>query len=146
MSKTGPLTFQPSLRVPQPSGVPGWLLLSHDEERARALFVDAKGKQEELALCIDERICCDTIFRVVKLSPHVFAVQDLWVLNGDHVHPRSTYPQRSEWIRELLVFFHSPDLVALVSLSELPVGTIIRGTEAYDDMPGSLGVFLPDKE
>ena len=56
---------------------------------------------------------------------------------------------RQTWIRDLLALFHSPDLVALVSLDTVPVGTLIRGYESYDATPGTLGIFtehLPGKE
>jgi hypothetical protein len=37
-------------------------------------------------------------------------------------------------------------LVALVDVDDAPVGELIRGTECYDDQPGTLGVFLPAEE
>jgi hypothetical protein len=42
-----------------------------------------------------------------------------------------------------------PVLTALVSLDGVPVGTLVRGYESYDTLPGTLGVFtedLPHKE
>jgi hypothetical protein len=98
---------------------------------------------------MDERICCDTIFRAIKLSPRVLVVHDIWVLNGDTVWSRTNWETRQVWIRDLLTLFHSPDLVALVSLDNVPVGTLIKGYESYDSTPGTLGIYtedLPGKE
>jgi len=136
--------------VPQYNGIPGWVLLSHDDDgRARASFVDSHGRSEDLSVVMDERVCCDTVFRAIKVSPRVIILHDLWTLNGDTVWSRTDWDMRQTWIRDLLALFHSPDLVALVSLDTVPVGTLIRGYESYDATPGTLGIFtehLPGKE
>ena len=88
----------------------------------------------------------DTIFRVIRLSPDVYVVCDLWVLNGSPAHSKYPYAKRSEMIAEILELFHSPDLTALVHPDSLPANTLIRGYEHYDDQPGSIGVFLPAVE
>ena len=92
---------------------------------------------------MDERICCDTIFRVVRVAPKIYIVYDLFVLNGTKVHETLTFAQRQEKIAELLELFHFPDLVALVTIADAPVGTHIRGYEQYDNVPGTIGVYLP---
>lgn len=134
-----------SSRAPQASGVPGWLFLSHDAEgQAQAIFVDAKGqRQESVRLVLDERVCCDTIFRVVRLSKLVFVVADVLWFNGLQIHGKTTFVQRETLIRDLLDTFHVPDFAALISPNDLPVGTLVRGHEYYDDNPGTSGVFLP---
>jgi hypothetical protein len=139
-----------STTVPQYNGFPGWVLLTHDEEgTARALFVDTHGRSEALSVVMDERVCCDTVFRAIKVSPRIIVLHDLWTLNGDTVWVRTAWETRQTWIRELLSFFHVPVLTALVSLDGVPVGTLVRGYESYDTLPGTLGVFtedLPHKE
>jgi hypothetical protein len=98
---------------------------------------------------MDERLCCDTIFRVVRLSPTIYIVYDLLVLNGTRVHDTLTFAQRQDRISELLELFHHPDLVALITVKDVPPGTHIRGYEQYDSVPGSIGVYLehlPDTE
>ena len=134
-----------SSKVPQVNGIPGWLLLSHDEEgRATAIFADAKGqRQENIQLVLDERLCCDTVFRVVKLSPTVFVVYDLLWLNGKQIHSKTAFDDRKAVIIELLETFHSPDFAALIGVDDIPAGTLVRGEEHYDVNPGTLGVFLP---
>lgn len=119
--------------------------MTHDEDgTARALFVDSHGRSDALSVVMDERVCCDTVFRAIKVSPRVIILHDLWTLNGDIVWLRTTWDTRQAWIRELLSFFHSPDLIALVSLDTVPVGTLVRGYESYDGLPGTLGVFTED--
>jgi hypothetical protein len=66
-------------QVPQYSGNPGWIYLTHDANgTAHAYFTDAKGERpQDLALVMDERVCCDTIFRVVRLQPTRYIVYDV---------------------------------------------------------------------
>lgn len=137
-----------SVRVPQPHGTPGWLLLSHEEGQVQALFVDARSVRppERIQVVLDPRVCSDSVFRVIRLSPNMIAVADIWVLNGTNIHGKYPYVKRSELLAEILDLFHSPDLTALIHPSELPVNTLIRGHEGYDDQPGSIGVFLPASE
>ena len=131
-------------RVPQLNGLPGWLLLTQRPSTNEfvALSIDEKGgHQEELSLVMDERICCDTIFRTTRLSKDVFVVNDIWVLNGTVVHSLANWTQRQEWLAAILRMFHQPDLTALFTVADAPVGTLVRGYEYYDDLPGSIGVF-----
>jgi hypothetical protein len=134
-----------SFKAPQASGIPGWIFLSHDSDgRAQAMFVDAKGqRQEPMQLVMDERICCDTVFRVVKLSQRIFVVADILWMNGAQIHGKIPFAQREALIGELLETFHVPDFVALISSKDLPMGTLLRGYEYYDENPGTIGVFLP---
>jgi hypothetical protein len=130
-------------RVPQLNGLPGWLLLTQrPSSEFVALSIDEKGgHEEEIPIVMDERVCCDTIFRTTRLSKGVFVVNDIWVMNGTSVHLFANWTQRQEWIAECLRLFHQPDLTALFTLADAPVGTLVRGYEYYDDMPGSIGVF-----
>ena len=131
-------------RVPQLNGLPGWLLLTQRPltHEFVALSIDDKGgHQEELSIVMDERICCDTIFRTTRLSKNVFVVVDVWAINGTVVHANGTWAQRQEWIAEALRLFHQPDLTALFTLTDAPVQALVRGYEYYDDVPGSIGVF-----
>jgi len=131
-------------RVPQLNGLPGWLLLTQRPSTNEfvALSIDEKGgHQEELSMVMDERICCDTIFRTTRLSKDVFIVNDIWVMNGTVVHSLANWTQRQEWLAEILRMFHQPDLTALFTVADAPVGTLVRGYEYYDDLPGSIGVF-----
>jgi hypothetical protein len=57
-----------------------------------------------------------------------------------------TFVQRQEKIAVLLELFHFPDLVALITIADAPVGTHIRGYEQYDGNPGTIGVYIPKLE
>ena len=149
LTKKGQPTSAHSLQVPQPVGIPGWLLLTHNKDHQPcALFIDAKESSpaEDVPIVFDDRLCSDTVLRVIRLNKTMFACCDIYVLCGRKVHETMNYGQRSERLQELLDTLHSPDLTALVHISELPVGTILRGREYYDDQPGSIGVFLPAVE
>jgi hypothetical protein len=95
---------------------------------------------------MDERLCSDTIFRVVRLATKSYVVYDLFALNGVKVHDTLTFQQRQERIAELLELFHHPDLTSLVTIKDAPVGCHIRGYEQYDNIPGSIGVYIPAVE
>ena len=146
--KKGTLPANPSwTRTEQYSGLPSWLLLTHDSKGApEALLVDGQERVESLRLVLDERLFSDTVMRVVRLSPNMLVAYDLVTLNGSNFHATHTYAQRRERIRELLDLFHYPDLVSLIPVEDVPEGTPLRGYEYYDDKPGSLGTFLPVDE
>ena len=129
--------------MPQLNGLPGWLLLTQKpSSECVAISIDEKGgHEEEIPIVMDERMCCDTIFRTTRLSKNIFVVNDIWVMNGTSVHLFANWTQRQEWIAECLRLFHQPDLTALFTLADAPVGTLVRGYEYYYDMPGSIGVF-----
>jgi hypothetical protein len=128
-------------------GIPGWILLRHESDgRPVAGFVDTRDRWTPLQLVIDERLCSDTVIRAVQLKPDLFVVYDLRTLNGVNLFERLSCAERRANLRTLLDLFHSPDLVALVDVDDAPVGTLVRGTECYDDQPGTLGVFLPVEE
>ena len=141
--KKGRPISQP-LQVPQISGTPGWIFLTHDKDGvAHAMFSDASGdRQENLPVVMDERVCCDTIFRTVRLSPRLFVIYDIVALNGTRIFETLNFESRQQRIADMLEMFHHPDLCAFIPVDKLPVGVIIRGYEQYDCFPGTLGVFV----
>jgi hypothetical protein len=135
------------LRLPQFMGIPGWILLSHESDgRPIAGFVDSRDHWTPLQIVLDERMCSDTVLRAVQLKPDLFVVYDLRTLNGVTLFETLPYAARRDKLRQLLDLFHVPDLVALVDVEDAPAGALVRGTECYDDQPGTLGVFLPAEE
>lgn len=145
--KKSPVEDRHLLRLPQFMGLPGWILLSHEADgRPVAGFVDSRDHWTPLKIVMDERMCSDTVLRVVQLKPDLFVAYDLRTLNGVNLFEKLSYAERRARLRECLDAFHSPDLVALVDVEDAPVGTLVRGTECYDDQPGTLGVFLPAEE
>lgn len=76
----------------------------------------------------------------------MYVVNDIRVLNGKNLHETLGFEDRQQDVSALLETFHRPDLVALVTVDDVPDGTPIRGTEYYDSQPGTIGVFLPAEE
>lgn len=125
-------------------GIPGWILLTHNEEnKPVAIFKDNREQVTQIPIVMDERLFSDTILRVVKIGKQEYVVYDIDYLNGKDVFSVWNYRKRIDKISEILEFFHYPDLSALILPEDVPYGTSLRGYECYDDKPGSVGVFLP---
>lgn len=124
------------------------MYLTHSEDGdPLMIFADGKESLTVLHCVLDERLFSDTVFRVVRLNAFRYIVYDIRYLNGVDFHTNHTYADRQQRIRDLLEEFHSPDLVALETPDQIPEWEFpIRGQECYDDVPGSVGVFLPAKE
>jgi hypothetical protein len=134
-------------RNPQFAGSPGWILLTHNPQgQPEALFVDQNEKTTPLSLVMDERLFSDTVFRVTRLAADMYVVCDIRWLNGKNLFETLNYKERRNKIAELLEAFHFPDLTALVLPEDVSENTPVRGWEVYDDLPGSMGVFLPATE
>ena len=132
------------LKQPQFMGVPGWILLTHNQEnKPVALFKDSREHTTQIPMVMDERLFSDTVLRVVKIGKSEYVVYDMDYLNGQSVFEKWNYQTRIEKLAEILEFFHHPDLSALMLPEDAPYGTTLRGYECYDDQPGSMGVFLP---
>ena len=97
---------------------------------------------ESIDVGMDDRVCGDTIFRAIRISPRVFVISDIWVFNGENIHHGKTFADRQAIIAQILDYFHEPDLTAFVHMDDVPVGTLVRGYEVYDDLPGSIGAFV----
>jgi hypothetical protein len=134
-------------KIPQYAGIPGWLLLTHNEaNQPIAMFVDMKERQTILPIVMDERVFSDTVLRVVQLGPSVFLVCDIRYLNGRCVYEQMAYKDRRILVEGLLDAFHQTDMTALISYDTVSPTTFVRGWEQYDETPGSLGVFIPADE
>ncbi len=134
-------------KIPQYAGIPGWLLLTHNEDNQPiAIFVDAKERQTILPIVLDERLFSDSVFRVVQLEPSVFLVCDIRYLNGRCVYERLPYTDRRVLLETLVDEFHQTDLTGLLSYKTVPVTALVRGWEQYDERPGTMGVFIPADE
>lgn len=146
--KPGNVEDRHLLRVPQFVGTPGWLLLTHNEAGDPiAMFADLRDHIELVYLVMDERMFSDTLLRVVKLGPWRYVVYDVPVLNGKSIHETLSYRDRQSKLEGLLDLFHFPDLIALETPDQVSLwDTPLRGYEHYDEDPGSLGVFCPEKE
>lgn len=134
-------------KQPQLNGIPGWVLLTHDENHApRALFVDTNERVSTFSVVLDERLFSDTVFRAIKISPRIIVLCDIRWLNGTPFHERHPFEDRKRCLEALLDTFHVPHQTALITPEQAPLGTLIRGYEYYDNVPGSVGVFNPADE
>ena len=127
-------------------GNPGWILLTHEDNRAVAWFVDQRDTPIPLPIVLDERLFSDTVLRVIQLKPTVFLVCDIRYLNGLNVYEKLSYESRRILLESLLYECHHPDLTALLTYAEMSDDASIRGYEHYDNEPGTMGVFLPANE
>lgn len=127
-------------------GNPGWILLTHEDNRAVAWFVDQRDTPIPLPIVLDERLFSDTVIRVIQLKPNVFLACDIRYLNGLNVYEKLSYESRRTLLESLLQECHHPDLTALLTYSEMSEDASIRGYEHYNNEPGTMGVFLPVKE
>ena len=123
------------------------MFLTHNDLcEPTAIFMDSNDKPTTVRIVLDERVFSDTVLRVTRLSNDVYVVCDIRYLNGKFVYPTMTYKQRQEKVEELLDLFHYPDMAALIGHDSVPEDTPIRGWETYDDLPGTMGVFIPADE
>jgi hypothetical protein len=135
------------LKVPQYAGVPGWMVLTRENNgTCTSFFVDHAEKVTPVQMILDEQMFSDTVIRVTQLSPNVFLACDIRWLNGKNLFETMSYSKRHAVLDELLGMLHVPALTALLTYEEVPVLTPVRGWETYDETPGSLGVFLPAEE
>lgn len=144
--KKGSVKDRHPLKVPQYVGNPGWILLTHEDNRAVAWFVDQRDTPIPLPIVLDERLFSDTVLRVIQLKPTVFLVCDIRYLNGLNVYEKLSYESRRTLLESLMYECHHPDLTALLTYAEMSDDASIRGWEYYDSEPGTMGVFLPANE
>jgi len=135
-------------RVPQTIGVPGWIAFTYDENAVPVCMWITSHECFPLRCIVDERVCGDTLLRVERLSPKVFAVSDVYIYNSNCIFKGSSFEQRYNWIRDLLKIAHSPseDTITLLHKSALPEGTLFRGEELYTSAPATNGFFVEQEK
>lgn len=123
------------------------MLLTHkDDGTPIALFVDDHERITVMYMVLDERMFSDTALRCVRLGPSLFTVSDIRYFNGRNVFETKSFAERQALLEEILGEFHQTDLVALMTVPNVPSHYPVRGVEYYDDKPGTMGVFLPAVE
>lgn len=134
-------------KVPQYSGNPGWILLTHSEDgENEAMFVDKNEVPLPLHIVMDDRAFSDTVLRVLQLKPDLYVVYDVRFFNGKRVCETHTHADRMHLVDGLVHRYHYPDLTALITPDDVNPDTVLRGYEFYDEEPGTMGVFLPAEE
>ena len=129
--------------MPQTNGVPGWIVFTFENKKPVCLWITAR-ECLVLPCIVDPRICCDTILRVERLNPKLYAIADIWLYNGNCIAACSTFEQRFHWLKDLLRISHShvQGKIQLLHKSDLPPNTSMRGNEVYVNVPGSPGYFV----
>lgn len=132
-----------TFRVPQSTGIPGWVVLTYERMKPVCLWIGS-GESQKLTCIVDERLCGDTFLKVERLDTETFLVSDIWMYNSNCVFACSTFKQRYEWLKKLLDTFttHIKGVtIKLVHKSDYDGPT--RGYEEHpDDLPGKPGYYV----
>jgi hypothetical protein len=136
---------EPNIRVPQTIGISGWIVLYYEKNIPMCVWVTSK-ETKPLQICIDERLCGDTIFSVEMISKTQYVIRDIFVYNSCCIFNVTTFKQRYEWSRQLCQKFIRSGLITLIHKSELPSDIKIKGYEEYDNKKGSIGHYIEDTQ
>jgi hypothetical protein len=132
-----------TFRVPQSTGIPGWLVFTYNNDIPVCLWITAH-ECRKIPCIIDERICGDTFLKVEKIGPLDFLVADIWMYNSNCVFACSTFQQRYEWLSILLetCTSHIRGTAKLIHKSNFKFD-VIRGYEEYsNETIGKPGYFI----
>jgi hypothetical protein len=135
-------------KVPQTSGMPGWLCLTRDEvSKPVALWVPRRpdATPQVFRVVWDERCFEDTILRVEYTSTHVY-IADVWMWNGIPLFRTKSFAQRAEFLKKAFETTYTPCPPfesRAVALRE--TATEVRGHEYYTDALGEKGVYVETK-
>jgi len=133
-----PAPQEPNFRVPQTTGIAGWIVLTYDNNVPVCLWITTR-ESCVLQVCLDERLFGDTIFRAEKVR-NTYVISDVFAYNSTNIFVSTTFKQRYEWSRDLLKRFYRPGLAELVHKADL-INPKIRGYEVYDLKEGTKGSF-----
>lgn len=135
---TGLKTF----RVPQTTGVPGWIVLTYENTTPVCYWLNTH-ECKKLTIFVDERVCGDTILRAEKLNDKDFVVSDIWMYNSNCIYACSTFSQRFRWLEKFLSTFirQTPETVRLIHKSNTDSYSI-RGYEEHPEEAGKNGYFV----
>ena len=131
-----------TFRVPQTSGISGWLIFTYDNGVPTCLWVTTTSSKK-VPCIIDERICGDTFFRAEKIGPLDFVISDIWMYNSNCIFATSTFEQRYNWLKIFLPTFtsHVPGTVKFIHKSDID-GSMIKGYEEHPAEIARPGYFV----
>ena len=135
-----PAPPEPNFRVPQTTGIMGWIALTYNNDIPVCLWITAR-ECCSIQVCLDERLFGDTIIRAEKIGKK-YVISDVYIYNSTCIFASSTFRQRYEWTKEILSRFYRSGLAEFVHKSDLPENTSLRGHEVYDSKEGSHGCFV----
>ncbi len=131
------------LKIPQSSGISGWICLLYNNLNPICLWV-TNNDSYEIPICLDERLYGDTIFKAEKIN-NTILLSDIYILNCTNIFRSTTYKQRSELISEILSRFYTEikGFPQIISKSKYDfAGKKLKGYELYTDELGSKGYFV----
>jgi len=141
---TRPIHDGHTVKVPQGSGVPGWLCLTRDTSSAPiAMWVPRKVAEPQVfRIAIDERCFEDSILRVEYTPTHLY-IADVWMWNGIKLFHRTSFAWRQTFLHDIFPLVYTPcpgfESRAIELRSERMGG--IRGYEYYTNAIGVTGLF-----
>jgi hypothetical protein len=139
------------VKVPQGSGVPGWLCLTRDTATSVpvALWVPRKTdpQPQVFRIVMDDRCFEDSILRVEYTPTHLY-IADVWMWNGIKLFSRTSFAWRQTFLRQVLSCMHTPCPGFESRVVELRSDAMagIRGYEHYTDRIGETGLFKAEAE
>ena len=135
-----------TFRVPQSTGLPGWIVLTYDGKVPVCLWITG-NESEKLPLVVDERLCGDTFLKVERLDSQTFLVSDIWMYNSNCVFACSTFKQRYEWLKDLLsTFTRTIEGVTIRLLHKSEFEGDVKGYEEHPiDIPGKPGYYVEEE-
>jgi len=130
-------------RVPQTSGISGWVVLTYDKGKPACFWTTSSGITK-IPCIADERLFGDTIFRAERISQYEFVISDIFIYNSNCIFACSTFEQRYVWLSDLLKkFAHtSTGMARFIHKSNLDPKQKIRGYEDHTDKQGATGFFV----
>jgi hypothetical protein len=99
--------FQLESKKPAPQGPnDGWIVLTREHLNPVCFWV-SKNQCVKLTIVLDHRLFGDTIFKAYKLRNNTYRIVDVWLYNSSCIYAGTTFAQRSSWINEILLAFHT---------------------------------------
>ena len=148
---TKPIRGSNIVKVPQGSGVPGWLCLTRDTATSApiALWVPRKvdPQPQVFRIVMDDRCFEDSILRVEYTPTHLY-IADVWMWNGIKLFSRTSFAWRQTFLRDVFSCMHTPCTGFESRTVELRTDGMadIRGYEHYTDHIGETGLFKAVEE
>jgi len=135
-------------RVPQGTGIPGWLCLTRDDQsKPIAYWVPRRDNPvpQVFRIVWDERCFEDTILRVEYTPTHVY-IADAWMWNGTPLFYKMTFAKRQEFLKSIIPLVYTPcPLFETRKVEFRDSMSDIRGYEHYTDVAGTKGIFIESK-
>jgi hypothetical protein len=109
---------KPAHQVPKS----GWIILCFEKNIPCCYWVTTK-EQKQLPIVLDERLFGDTIFKAEQTGKDTYNIIDIWLYNSSCIYAGTSFPQRTNWIQDILSVFHT-NVDGLTKLTHLKQNTV----------------------